>query len=65
MLVVSSIAELKDAGLTRISFACGNFDGIHLGHQKIINKLIEASKLSSSVPVVLTFTPHPRHVLTG
>jgi riboflavin kinase / FMN adenylyltransferase len=65
MLVVSSISELKDAGLDQISLACGNFDGIHLGHRKIIENLLLVSEASDSEPVVLTFIPHPREVLTG
>lgn len=65
MIVVNSVSELKDAGFTRISLACGNFDGVHLGHRKTLNTLIAVSSDSSSVPVVLTFDPHPREVLTG
>ena len=65
MQVVSSINELDKAEFQRISIACGNFDGLHLGHQKIIDRLLKFSSISNSVPVVLTFTPHPRYVLTG
>ena len=40
------------------SIAIGNFDGVHLGHQSIINK---AEAFSSATPLgVLTFSPHPR-----
>ncbi len=41
----------------------GTFDGVHLGHQKILNRL---KKIASSVggeTVLLTFHPHPRKVL--
>ncbi|MCM8534904.1 MAG: riboflavin biosynthesis protein RibF [Lentisphaeraceae bacterium] len=65
MLIVSSISELKSAGFTRISLACGNFDGVHLGHKKILDTLLSASFKSKSKPVILTFDPHPREVLTG
>lgn len=65
MEVVSSIHELSLAGFERVSIACGNFDGLHLGHRKIIDQLLAASQDSKSCPVVLTFTPHPRLVLTG
>ena len=41
----------------------GTFDGIHKGHQKIFNKLLNASKLSNLSSVVLTFFPHPRIIL--
>ena len=41
----------------------GTFDGIHLGHQKIINRLIEITKAGNFESVVITFEPHPRIVL--
>ncbi len=40
----------------------GNFDGVHLGHQKIFRKVIE-SKRPSSESIVITFHPHPLRVL--
>lgn len=41
----------------------GTFDGVHIGHQKIISQLLEASKKQNEVSVILTFFPHPRMVL--
>lgn len=41
----------------------GTFDGVHIGHQKIIEKLILSAKTSNCVSLVLTFFPHPRMVL--
>ena len=41
----------------------GTFDGVHLGHQKIISKLVEKSKKSNGESVILTFFPHPRMIL--
>ena len=39
----------------------GTFDGVHVGHQKIVEQLVAASKTDNSV--LLTFFPHPRMVL--
>ena len=41
----------------------GTFDGIHLGHLKVLSETIRLAKLYNGTPVVLTFWPHPRHVL--
>jgi len=41
----------------------GTFDGVHLGHQKIISRLKEAAREENGETVLLTFYPHPRMVL--
>ena len=41
----------------------GTFDGVHLGHQKILSKLISEGKKSKLETIVLTFFPHPRKIL--
>ena len=53
------------AGETRpeVVVACGVFDGLHRGHQSIIDALAEASVRHQARSVVLTFDPHPRAVL--
>lgn len=41
----------------------GTFDGVHIGHQKIIKKLTKKASEKNLISVVLTFFPHPRMVL--
>ncbi len=41
----------------------GTFDGVHQGHRKILNRLIEVAKKNKGESVLLTFFPHPRMVL--
>ncbi len=41
----------------------GTFDGVHVGHQKIIKKLVKQAHKNNQLAVVLTFFPHPRMVL--
>lgn len=48
---------------TNTSVAIGNFDGVHLGHQKILTVLTEEAKKKGLLPVVLTFSPHPKKVV--
>lgn len=56
---LDSIQGLKNAVVTS-----GTFDGVHIGHQKILNRLKEISSLSDGESVVLTFWPHPRMVVS-
>jgi len=39
--------------------ALGNFDGIHLGHQKILTKIQEIAKKSNKRTAIMSFEPHP------
>jgi riboflavin kinase/FMN adenylyltransferase len=43
--------------------AIGNFDGIHLGHQKILRQVVERARRSGSVAAAITFDPHPLRIL--
>ena len=41
----------------------GTFDGVHIGHQKIIERLVNTAKAGNLESAILTFFPHPRMVL--
>lgn len=41
----------------------GTFDGVHIGHQKIIERVVEVAKKNHLNSCLLTFSPHPREVL--
>ena len=41
----------------------GVFDGLHLGHQLIVSRVVERARAVGAVPTVVTFDPHPRAVL--
>lgn len=43
--------------------AIGNFDGVHLGHQKILQFLVKESQKLGLLSLVMTFSPHPERVL--
>jgi len=45
--------------------AIGNFDGIHLGHRKILQILVREAEKLSLFSLLLTFHPHPEKVLAG
>ncbi|WP_170062814.1 bifunctional riboflavin kinase/FAD synthetase [Polaribacter filamentus] len=61
MKIVQNISNFSDKEKTYVTI--GTFDGVHFGHQKIIEKLIDEAKKADKKSVVLTFFPHPRMVL--
>lgn len=51
--------------LSRTLVAIGNFDGVHLGHQRVLHEACALARERELSPVVLTFHPHPAEVLSG
>ena len=43
----------------------GNFDGIHLGHQKLISKAKKIAEQKKQKLVLITFNPHPREIINN
>ncbi|HEX4798889.1 MAG TPA: bifunctional riboflavin kinase/FAD synthetase [Burkholderiales bacterium] len=48
------------ATLPPVALTVGNFDGIHLGHQAMLERLVSEARRRALVSCVLTFEPHPR-----
>jgi len=61
MLTIRNTADFRIEIPTIVTI--GTFDGVHLGHQKILNRLQEIKSKTGLQTVVLTFDPHPRRVL--
>ena len=55
---IQSYSSEKESILT-----IGTFDGVHIGHNKILTKLVEESKKNNLSSLIMTFFPHPRIVL--
>jgi riboflavin kinase/FMN adenylyltransferase len=62
---MQGIKSLKDIPTPpdNCAVAIGNFDGIHLGHRKILQVLVQDAKNNNLYPVLLTFHPHPAKIL--
>ena len=61
MVTVQSISNYDKKHFTAITI--GTFDGVHLGHRKILLRLIKNAPILHLKSTVLTFSPHPRMVL--
>ena len=61
MQIFNSIFDFKTQKKTILTL--GTFDGVHIGHQKIIKKLIKEATQNNCESTLLTFFPHPRMVL--
>ncbi|MCE2825455.1 MAG: adenylyltransferase/cytidyltransferase family protein, partial [Sediminibacterium sp.] len=55
-----SLPAFRNAVLT-----IGTFDGVHKGHQKIIQQLKETATAVNGETVIITFHPHPRKIVSS
>lgn len=62
MQVLTSYHGLRHS-YRKICVGLGNFDGVHLGHQRIIKRLVEYARENQGTAAVFTFEPHPAMVL--
>lgn len=63
MRIIKDLAEIRRD--TKSVITLGTFDGLHLGHQQIVEEVIRKSKLLGGRNFLLTFDPHPRKVIPG
>jgi riboflavin kinase/FMN adenylyltransferase len=63
MKVVSGLNNIELAGLRQVAATLGTFDGVHLGHRKIIETLLEIARDQKLNSTLITFKPHPQMVL--
>jgi riboflavin kinase/FMN adenylyltransferase len=61
-LVLEELSQITHSGGTAVTI--GVFDGVHLGHQQLIRRTVEAASQRGLQSLVVTFRNHPRTVLT-
>lgn len=60
--------QRKEAALgdqTYFSIALGNFDGVHIGHQQLITRMVSETQSLAGYSAVLSFQPHPMELIHG
>ena len=55
---IDSLPHFRNAVIT-----IGTFDGVHLGHQKIITSLVQEAHSVGGESIIITFNPHPRKII--
>lgn len=63
MKIILGLEALEKESLVNPVVSIGNFDGVHLGHRKVLQYLLEKARAIGGVPVVLTFEPHPLRLI--
>jgi riboflavin kinase/FMN adenylyltransferase len=63
MKVVSGLDKLEAEKFSNVATTIGSFDGVHLGHKRIIETLCGISGKLGLKPTLITFEPHPQLVL--
>ena len=62
MKVISRLEDLKPEYAFPV-VTMGNFDGVHRGHKKLIQSVVTHAAKIGGTPMVITFYPHPLHML--
>lgn len=62
MKIIKGLEEFP-SGLKNVVLTIGNFDGVHLGHRKILKAVREKADALGGTAVAMTFEPHPMKVL--
>ena len=60
---ITSLGALSAYGIERTVIAAGVFDGVHLGHRRLLEAMLRMSREQQAIPAAFTFFPHPRAVL--
>lgn len=62
-MLIFTNEEKQIPRMPSLCLTLGIYDGVHLGHQKIIRRVVERAKEIGGMSCVVTFDPHPREVL--
>ena len=62
MILITGLEQLRER-FEHVILTVGNFDGLHIGHQKVFRAVRERSKAMGGTAMAMTFDPHPMRIL--
>lgn len=63
MKIFTSADELLKVSEKKVALTIGNFDGVHLGHQYLLKKILAECEANDHQLAVMSFVPHPHEIL--
>lgn len=63
MRILSDVRQYKRKSSRDLFLGIGNFDGLHLGHQALLERVLSEARQHKGVPAILTFRIHPQQIL--
>ena len=63
MRIIRNLADVSTAAQASV-VTIGNFDGVHLAHQRLLRKVVETARAKKAAAVAVTFDPHPIKLLS-
>jgi len=63
MLILNGVQHYQKKSSRKLFLGIGNFDGVHLGHQALLKRVLSEAKQHRGIPAILTFRIHPQHIL--
>ncbi len=64
MELIQGLERIEEGRGKNLVAAIGVFDGVHLGHQKVIKMVVERARQIEGISMVLTFDPHPQSLFS-
>ena len=61
---MKQLSQANDLNNRKVCLAIGMFDGVHLGHQKVLQNAINAASQSNAISVAVTFDQHPANIIS-
>jgi len=63
MRILNDVRQYQRKSSRKLFLGIGNFDGLHLGHQALLDRVLSEARQHNGIPAILTFRIHPQQIL--